>query len=117
MLTDLLISKILDIAKGFIPDTSKQKELETKIKELDIEELKEKGNYIDKIHSLIPFVLPGFLLVLLSMFTLNYLSDFINSNIGRECPIIHIDDRLVEICKTFIAFLFGKKTIEKFAKK
>lgn len=117
MLTDMIISKIIDTVKEFIPDKTKQQELEIKLNQLEIEELKEKGNYIDKIHSLIPFVLPSFLLVLLIMFTLNYLSDFINSNIGREAPIIHIDDRLIEICKTFIAFLFGKKTIEKFAKK
>lgn len=79
--------------------------------------VKEKGDYIDKINKTIPFVLPSFLLALLLMFILVFMSDYIFSILGKEAPIIHIDDRLIEFCKWFTAFLFGKKTISKFSKK
>lgn len=113
----MLIDDILSIIKKVIPDKNKQDELEVELRKLDIQHLKEKGEYIEKINKLIPMVLPCFLLVLLGMFTLNYLSDFVFSILGKEAPIIHIDDRLVEFCKWFVAFLFSKKTLEKFSNK
>ncbi|MGO3801134.1 MAG: hypothetical protein ACTJGM_01840 [Fusobacterium sp.] len=51
------------------------------------------------------------------MFILVFMSDYIFSVLGKEAPIIHIDDQLIEFCKWFMAFLFGKKTISKFSKK
>lgn len=113
----MIIDDIIEIVKKIIPDKDQQVQLELELRKLDIEELKQKGDYIQKINQLIPMVLPCFLLILLGMFTLNYLSDFVFSVLGKEAPIIHIDDRLVEFCKWFVGFLFGKKTLEKFSKK
>lgn len=111
-----MIDEILKIVNKFIPDKTSQAQVELELKKLEIEELKEKGNYVEKLNKAIPLVLPAFLLSLLGMFVITYLSDFIFSILGREAPIIHIDDRLVDFCKWFVAFLFGKKTIEKFSK-
>lgn len=112
-----LIDNILNMANKFIPDKNAKLEFEKEMKKLEIESLKEKGDYIDKINKTIPFVLPSFLLALLLMFILVFMSDYIFSILGKEAPIIHIDDRLIEFCKWFMAFLFGKKTISKFSKK
>lgn len=113
----LIIDKVLDIVNKFIPDKTSQAELEKELRKIDVEELKAKGEYLEKLNNAIPLVLPGFLLVLLLMFVLTFLSDFIFGIIGREAPVIHIDDRLIEFCQWFTGFLFGKKTIEKFAPK
>lgn len=113
----LIIDKVLEIANKFIPDKNAQAQLEKELRQADIEELKAKGEYLEKLNKAIPLVLPGFLLALLLMFVLTFLSDFIFGIIGREAPIIHIDDRLVEFCKWFVGFLFSKKAIEKFGKK
>lgn len=112
-----MIDKILSIINKFIPDKTSQAQVELELRKLEIEELKVKGNYIEKLNQCVPFVLPGFLLALLVMFCLTFLSDFIFTIIGKEAPIIHIDDRMVEFCKWFVGFLFGKKTIEKFSNK
>lgn len=111
-----MIDEILSIVNKFIPDKSNQVQIELELKKLELDELREKGNYLEKLNKAIPLVLPAFLLALLVMFSINYLTDFVFGVIGREAPIIHIDDRLVEFCKWFMAFLFGKKTIEKFSK-
>lgn len=113
----LIIDRVLEIANKFIPDKNAQAQLEKELRQADIEELKAKGEYLEKLNKAIPLVLPGFLLALLLMFVLTFLSDFIFGIIGREAPIIHIDDRLIEFNEWFIAFLFGKKTVEKFAPK
>lgn len=113
----LIIDKVLEIANKFIPDKNAQAQLEKELRQADIEELKAKGEYLEKLNKAIPLVLPGFLLALLLMFVLTFLSDFIFGIIGREAPIMHIDDRLVEFCKWFVGFLFSKKAIEKFGKK
>lgn len=112
-----MIDEVLKIVNKFIPDKTNQQQIELELKKLEIQELKEKGNYVDKINSCIPFVLPAFLLALLIMFVLTFGSDFIFSVLGKESPTVHIDDRLIEFCKWFVAFLFGKKTIEKFSDK
>lgn len=112
-----ILDNILGIANKFIPDKNKRLEFEKEIKKLEIKSLKEKGNYLEKVNKSIPFVLPGFLLALLIMFSLVFLSDFLFSIFGKEAPIIPIDDRLIEFCKWFVGFLMGKKTISKFAKK
>lgn len=113
----LIIDKVLEIANKFIPDKNAQAELEKELRKIDIEELKVKGEYLEKLNKAIPLVLPGFLLALLIMFVLTFLSDFTFSIFGKEPPIIHIDDRLVEFCKWFVGFLLSKKGIEKFAPK
>lgn len=112
-----MIDEVLKIVNKFIPDKTNQAQVELELKKLEIEELKEKGNYIEKLNKAIPLVLPAFLLSLLGMFVITYLSDFIFSVLGKEAPIVHIDDRLVDFCKWFVAFLFGKKTLEKFSNK
>ncbi|WP_163468448.1 hypothetical protein [Fusobacterium sp. IOR10] len=112
-----LIDNILNMANKFIPDKNAKLEFEKEMKKLEIESLKGKGDYIEKINKTIPFVLPCFLLALLFMFFLVFLSDFFFSVLGKEAPIIPIDDRLIEFCKWFVAFLFSKKTISKFSKK
>lgn len=109
-----MIDEVLKIVNKFIPDKINQEQLKIELQKLEIEELKEKKSYLETINKCIPIVLPSFLLALLSMFVLTFMSDFIFSLLGKEAPIIHIDDRLVEFCKWFVAFLFGKKTIEKF---
>lgn len=111
-----MIDEILSIVNKFIPDKTNQAQVELELKKLEIEELKQKGDYVEKLNKAIPLVLPGFLLALLVMFCLNFLVDYIFGIIGREAPITHIDDRLVDFCKWFMGFLFGKKTIEKFSK-
>lgn len=113
----MIIDDIVEIVKKVIPNKDQQTQLELELRKLDIQELKEKGDYIKKINELIPLVLPSFLLVLLVMFALVFLRDFVFSTIGKEAPITHIDPELVEFCKWFVAFLFGKKTIEKFSNK
>lgn len=112
-----LIDNVLSIANKFIPDKDKKLEFEKEMKKLEIETLKGKENYLEKVNKSIPFVLPGFLFALLIMFVLTFMSDFIFSILGKEAPIIRIDDRLIEFCEWFMAFLFGKKTISKFSKK
>lgn len=107
-----MIEQILKIINKYIPDKSLQSQIEVELRKLTIEELKAKGDYLEKINQCVPFVLPAFLLVLLIMFTVTFFSDFIFSILGRECPIIHIDDRMIEFCKWFVAFLFGKKAID-----
>lgn len=113
----LIIDKVLDIVNKFIPDKTSQAELEKELRKIDVEELKAKGDYLDKINKCIPIVLPAFLLVLLFQFFLNYLTDWFFTVFIGEAPILHIDDRLVEFCKWFVGFLFSKKAIEKFGKK
>ena len=110
-----MIDEVLKIINKFVPDKTNQAEIELQLRKLEIDELKERGNYIDKINNCIPFVLPAFLLVLLIMFVITFGTDFIFSVLEKEPPMIHIDDRLIEFCKWFVAFLFGKKTIEKFS--
>ena len=105
-----MIDEVLKIINKFIPDKTSQVQAEIELRKLSIEELKTKGDYLEKINKCIPFVLPAFLLALLGMFILCFLSDFIFSIFGREAPIIHIDDRMIEFCKWFVAFLFGKKS-------
>lgn len=113
----LIIDKVLEIANKFIPDKNAQAELEKELRKIDIEELKAKADYVEKINKCIPMVLPAFLLVLLFQFCLNYLTDWFFTVFIGEAPILHIDDRLVEFCQWFMGFLFGKKTVEKFAPK
>ncbi|MGL5191401.1 MAG: hypothetical protein ACRC7S_17300 [Cetobacterium sp.] len=113
----MIIDKVLDIINKFIPDGENKAELEKELRELDIQELKEKGEYIEKISKCIPFVLPCFLLALLLMFITQFAMDVVFSILGRESPIVHIDDRLVTFCQMFMGWLFSKKTIEKFGKK
>lgn len=112
-----MVEKILDIVNKFIPDKNAQSELEKELRKLEIEELKTKKDYLETINKCIPIVLPAFLLALLLMFVLTFMSDYIFSISGKEPPIIHIDDRLIEFCKWFVGFLFSKKAIEKFGKK
>lgn len=107
-----MIDKVLEIINKFIPDKTNQAAVEVELRKLELEELKEKGNYLEKINKCIPFVLPAFLLGLLLMFLLNYLTDWFFSVFIGEAPIIHIDDRLVEFCKWFVGFLFGKKAVD-----
>ena len=113
----MAIEEILKIVNKFVPDKTDQGQIELELRKLEIEALKEKGNYLEKINKCIPFVLPGFLLALLGMFILTFLSDFIFGILGKEAPIIPINEYLVEFCKWFITLLFGKKTIEKFSDK
>ena len=110
----ILIDKVLEIINKYIPDKTSQAQAEIELRKLSIEELKIKGDYLEKINKCIPFVLPAFLLVLLLMFTMTFLSDFIFSVLGKEAPLIHIDDRLIEFCKWFVGFLFGKKAVDSF---
>lgn len=112
----MAIEEILKIINKFVPDRTNQEQLELELRKVEIEELKEKGSYLEKINKCIPFVLPSFLLILLLMFFLTFMSDFIFGVLGMEAPVVHIDDRLVDFCKWFVAFLFSKKTIEKFSK-
>ena len=112
-----IIDSVLSIADKFIPDKNAKLEFEKEMKNLEIETLKEKGNYLEKVNKAIPLVLPSFLIALLGMFVLVFMSDFIFSILGKEAPIIHIDSRLIDFCQWFMAFLFGKKTIQKFSKK
>ena len=110
-----ILDDVIKIVNKFIPDKNAQVQAEIELRKLNIEHLKEKGKYLEKINECIPFVLPSFLLILAFMFLLNYLTDWFYSCFIGEAPVIHIDDRLVEFCKWFVRFLFGKKTIEKFS--
>ena len=112
-----MIDKVLEIINKYIPDKTSQAQVEIELRKLSIEELKIKGDYLEKINKCIPFVLPAFLLILLLMFTMTFLSDFIFSVIGKEAPIIHIDDRMIEFCKWFVGFLLGKKAVESFCRR
>lgn len=107
-----MIEKVLEIINKYIPDKTSQAQAEIELRKLSIEELKIKGDYLEKINKCIPFVLPAFLLALLIMFIMTFLSDFVFSAMGKEPPIIHIDDRLIEFCKWFVGFLFGKKAVD-----
>lgn len=107
-----MIDKILEIINKYIPDKISQAKAEIELRKLSIEELKTKGDYLEKINKCIPFVLPAFLLALLFMFLMNYLTDWFFSVFIGEAPVIHIDDRLVEFCKWFVGFLFGKKAVD-----
>ncbi|MEG1286967.1 MAG: hypothetical protein RSD13_02805 [Clostridium sp.] len=113
----MIINKVLDIINKFVPESENKAKLEKELRELDIEELKQKGEYLEKISKCIPFVLPCFLLALLLMFITQFTMDVVFSIAGRESPIVHIDDRLVSFCQMFMGWLFSKKTIEKFSKK
>lgn len=113
----MVIDKILDIVNKFIPDPENKSKFEKELRELDIEELKQKGEYLEKITKCIPLVLPAFLLTLLLMFITQFTMDVVFSVLGKESPIVHIDDRLVTFCQMFMGWLFSKKTIEKFGKK
>ena len=106
-----MIDKVLEIINKYIPDKTSQAQAEIELRKLSIEELKIKGDYLEKINKCIPFVLPAFLLVLLLMFTMTFLSDFIFSVLGKEAPLIHIDDRLIEFCKWFVGFLLEKRLL------
>ena len=112
-----MVDKILDIVNKFIPDPENKSKFEKELRELDIEELKQKGEYLEKITKCIPLVLPAFLLTLLLMFITQFSMDVIFSILGKESPIVHIDDRLVTFCQMCMGWLFSKKTIEKFGKK
>ena len=112
-----MVDKILNIVNKFIPDPENKSKFEKELRELDIEELKQKGEYLEKITKCIPLVLPAFLLTLLLMFITQFTMDVVFSVLGKESPIVHIDDRLVTFCQMFMGWLFSKKTIEKFGKK
>lgn len=107
-----MIEKVLEIINKYVPDKTSQAQAEIELRKLSIEELKTKGDYLEKINQCIPFVLPAFLFILLLMFLMTFLSDFIFSIMGKEAPVIHIDDRLIEFCKWFVGFLFGKKAVD-----
>lgn len=71
-----MIDKMLEIINKYIPDKISQAKAEIELRKLSIEELKTKGDYLEKINKCIPLVLPAFLLALLFMFLMNYLTDW-----------------------------------------
>lgn len=111
-----MIDEVLKIVNKFVPDKSLQEQAEIELRKLDIQEIREKVDYVKVLNEYTRFVLPGFLLALLCMFVINYLLDVIYSILAKEAPIIPINEKLYEFCKWFVGFLFGKKTIEKFSK-
>nr|DAX46464.1 MAG TPA: hypothetical protein [Ackermannviridae sp.] len=111
-----LFNSIIDIIKPFLPtDEKTQGEILEKLGNLQIEELKERGNYIDKLGRIKDLVIPAFLFILLLMFSVNYFVELGYSMAHKIPPVMVIDNTLVSICDTIIMFLFGSKTISRFS--
>ncbi|MDK4484308.1 hypothetical protein MVQ23_00350 [Fusobacterium necrophorum] len=110
------ITKIIDIISARVPMTKDQKDqLQLDLAKVELETLKEKGSFVDTVTKAIPLGIPLMLYMLLGMYALNYLSDFIHAQLGKELPIIPIPSELVEFCKVIVMFLFGSKTISRFS--
>ncbi|MDK4481539.1 hypothetical protein MWG07_10080 [Fusobacterium necrophorum] len=110
------ISKIIDVIASRVPMTKDQKDqLQLDLAKVELETLKEKGTFINTITKAIPLGIPLMIYMLLGMYALNYLSDFIHAQFSHELPIIPIPKELVEFCKTIVMFLFGSKTISRFS--
>lgn len=111
-----MIDDILSIVNKFIPDKTNQEQIKLELEKLELEKLKVKGNILDKLNKHERAIIPSFLLALLIMYVLTFMSDFIFSILGKEAPIIHIPNEYVGFCKLLVSLIFGKKTIQKFSK-
>lgn len=111
-----LFSSIIDIIKPFLPtDEKTQGEILEKLGNLQIEELKERGNYIEKLGRIKDLVIPAFLFMLLLMFSVNYFVELGYSMAHKIPPVMVIDNAFISINDTIIMFLFGSKTISRFS--
>ena len=87
-----LFNSIVDIIKPFLPtDEKTQGEILEKLGNLQIEELKERGNYIDKLGRIKDLVIPSFLFMLLLMFSVNYFVELGYAMAHKIPPIMVID--------------------------
>ena len=111
----MILDDVVGIINKFVPDKNKQEEVKIELEKLEIEKIKAKGSILDKMTKHERLVIPSFLLVLLCMYALSFLSDFTFSILGKEAPIYHFEG-LESFCKLLVSLIFGKKTIQKFSK-
>lgn len=110
------LEAIMGVLSPYLPTNEATKlEIQAKLEQIQVDGLREKGNYIEKLGVIRDLIIPLFLGALLFMYIFNYISDFVHAQFLVEAPNIIIDGGLVEICKNIIWFLFGSKTISRFS--
>ena len=114
-----VIDKVLDVVEKRIPMSADQRQqLEVELAKTEVEELKAKTEYVKSLgtrvrDAIIPLILFGFFL----MHFMIFLSDFINGQIGREAPIVHISGDYTTVVLTIVGFLFTYKGAAKISGK
>ncbi len=86
------------------------------LQELDLKNMEMRGKFIQAFVNAMPliaWILPIGLGLLIFSFNVQFWIDVAFSLIGHEAPIIHIDDRYVDMMITFIKFLLGSKAVGK----
>lgn len=110
------INKILEVISPFLPkDEVAKGEIIAKLETIQIEQMKQKTDYIEKLGRIKDFIIPCFLFTLLMMYVFNYVSEYLHVQFGLIPPVLVIDETLVQICDTIIIFLFGSKTLSRFS--
>ena len=114
-----VIDKVLDVVEKRITMSADQRQqLEVELAKTEVEELKAKTEYVKSLgtrvrDAIIPLILFGFFL----MHFMIFLSDFINGQIGREAPIVHISGDYTTVVLTIVGFLFTYKGATKISGK
>ena len=111
----MILDDVVGIINKFVPDKNKQEEVKIELEKLEIEKIKAKGSILDKMTKHERLVIPSFLLALLGMYVATFCLDFVFAILGKEAPIIHLEE-LAGFCKLLVSLIFGKKTIQKFSK-
>lgn len=110
------IKQIMDIISPFLPtDEATKGKIIAELESIQVEQMKQKTDYIEKLGRIKDLIIPCFLFSLLAMYVMNYLSEYIHIQFGLIPPVLVVDETLVQICETIIMFLFGSKTISRFS--
>lgn len=103
-----IIDSVLSIANKFIPNKESQLEFEKKIKEIELEEYKEKKTLLEKI---VPITFP----LLVWVMVLGLLVNVVFAIKEKGQPYV-VDPLHFELIKWFMIALFGKKIVQKLNK-
>lgn len=110
----MILDEIMKLANKFIPDKGSQNDFMLEMYKLDLQEVKEKKDLLEKI---VPMTFPLLVYVMVFGLISNILAGWISLIFKVETPIYQIESYHYELIKVFCIALFSKKTIEKFTPK
>lgn len=117
-LPEVLISKIVDIVGGVVGSDSKLEEIKVKLRQIDIEQYKAElelakvhKSLVDSLKDVITLTFPVCVWVLILAYFLDYTIQAYCGMVGREAPIIQIQESHFYIVQTFLGALFTTKTL------
>lgn len=110
----MFIDEALKIINKFIPNKENADQIELELRKLENEDFVNRKSLIDKI---VPITFPLLVWIMSIGLIFNVIAPWISLFFKVETPIYQIEPYHYELIKWFMFALFGKKTIEKFAKK